>query len=162
MGVASSGLNAARAQRGHLNRGAPVFSLRRANTTNITRAFVHYLSFYGNTREAMTFYKICHGSGAKLTLQTFGEAHNGGHDGADRIIHARLSQGTMVLMASDTMPGMPFVIGNNVWITQECESVEEIERLFAAFSGGGQILMPLADQFWGAKFGMLVDKYGIN
>ena len=126
------------------------------------RAFIPYLNFDGNTREVMTFYRNCFGDSSELTLQTFGEAHSGGHEGADRIMHARLSGGTMVLMASDTMPGMPFVVGNNVWITQDCESVDEIERLFAAFSDGGQILMPLADQFWGARFGMLIDKYQPN
>ena len=126
------------------------------------RAFIPYLNFDGNTREAMTFYKNCHGPNAELFLQTFGEAHSGGPDIADGIMHARLSGGTMVLMASDMMPGMPFIRGNNVWITQDCESVEEIERLFAAFSEGGRVAMPLADQFWGARFGMLTDKFGIN
>ena len=43
------------------------------------RACIPYLNFDGNAREAMTFYKNCQGSGAELTLQTFGEAHSGGH-----------------------------------------------------------------------------------
>ena len=43
------------------------------------RACIPYLNFDGNAREAMTFYKNCQGSGAELTLQTFGEAHSHGH-----------------------------------------------------------------------------------
>ena len=27
---------------------------------------------------------------------------------------------------------------------------------------GGTVMMPLADAFWGAYFGMLTDKFGIN
>ena len=67
-----------------------------------------------------------------------------------------------MLMASDTMPGMPYTQGNNVYVNVDCESVAEIERIFAAMSEGGKVTMPLADQFWGARFGMLVDKFGLH
>jgi len=33
---------------------------------------------------------------------------------------------------------------------------------FDALSAGGKITMPLQDTFWGAKFGMLVDAYGVS
>lgn len=125
------------------------------------KAFIPYINFDGNAREAMTFYQQC--LGAELTVQTFGETGATFPGAADKVMHARLatSRGA-VLMASDTMPDVPYTVGNNVWVTQDCDSVEEIDRIFAAFSAGGQVLMPLADQFWGAKFGMLTDKYGIN
>ena len=58
--------------------------------------------------------------------------------------------------------GMPITVGNNVWVNQDCKSVDEIERLFAALARGGKDVMPLADQFWGARFGMLTDKFGIT
>jgi PhnB protein len=29
-------------------------------------------------------------------------------------------------------------------------------------SRGGKITMPLEDTFWGARFGMLTDKFGVN
>jgi len=125
------------------------------------KAFIPYLNFDGNAREAMTFYQQC--LGADLTLQAFGEA-GAPFPGSEKLImHARLStQAGAVIMASDSMPHVPLVLGNNVWVTQDCDSIEEIERLFAAFGEGGSVMMPLADQFWGARFGMLTDKYGIN
>ncbi|MEP6835406.1 MAG: VOC family protein [Gemmatimonas sp.] len=126
------------------------------------RAFTPYLNFDGNTREVMTFYQQCLGDGAALEIQTFGQAKHGGPEMAERVMHAKLTSGTMSLMASDTMENHRLFVGNNVWITQECESVEEIERVFAAFSAGGKVMMPLENQFWGARFGMTVDKYGIN
>ena len=43
-----------------------------------------------------------------------------------------------------------------------CESDEEIERLFKSLSDGGTVIMPVADQFWGAKFGMLKDRYNVH
>ncbi len=38
----------------------------------------------------------------------------------------------------------------------------EQERVFNALSEGGQVSMPLQDTFWGARFGMLADKFGVN
>ena len=40
--------------------------------------------------------------------------------------------------------------------------VDEIDKAFANMSQGGKVVMPLADQFWGAKFGMLIDKFGMH
>jgi PhnB protein len=80
----------------------------------------------------------------------------------DQTMHAFLKTGDIVIMASDSMPGMELVAGNNVWININCESDEEIERLFKAMGEGGKVVMPLADQFWGAKFGMLNDRYGMH
>ena len=81
----------------------------------------------------------------------------------DRIMHARLAKGpTPILMASDTMPGMPFQQGNNFWISLNCESVQEIEKLFTALGDKGKVTMPLQETFWAARFGMLTDQFGIH
>jgi PhnB protein len=60
------------------------------------------------------------------------------------------------------MPGMKVALGDNVQINIQCESNDEIERFFAGLSEGGKVKLPLQDMFWGAKFGMLTDKYGIH
>ena len=120
-----------------------------------------YLNFDGTTREAMQFYARV--LGAELQIQSFGDVGMADKpEMKDRTMHASLQKGDVVIMASDTMPGMPFVPGNNVWININCESDEEIERLFKALGEGGTEIMPLADQFWGAKFGMLRDRHGIH
>jgi PhnB protein len=36
----------------------------------------------------------------------------------------------------------------------------ESDRLFAALSAGGEVTMPMEDQFWGDYFGACIDKYG--
>ena len=51
--------------------------------------------------------------------------------------------------------------GDNVQVAIDCDSVEEIDRLFAAFSQGARIRLPLDTMFWGARFGMLTDRFGI-
>ena len=121
-----------------------------------------YLMFEGNCRDAMQFYSKC--LEAKLDLMTFAEARAFDYPAAakDRVIHAKLTRGTVFLMASDTMPGMPCQQGTNFSVSIDCESAEEIERLFSALGEKGTVTMPLSDAFWGARFGMLTDQFGIN
>ncbi|MGZ4038815.1 MAG: VOC family protein, partial [Bacteroidia bacterium] len=38
----------------------------------------------------------------------------------------------------------------------------DADRLFNALSAGGHILMPIGKTFWGAYFGMFIDRFGIN
>jgi PhnB protein len=124
--------------------------------------FVTYLNFDGNCREVMTFYAKC--LGGELTLMPFSEMP-GSHppEAKDRIAHARVTKGsTPVLMASDTMPGSPFHPAAGFSISVNCESPHEIDGLFTALGEGGKVGMPLANQFWGARFGMLTDKFGIH
>ncbi len=130
-------------------------------TEDFMKAVTTYLTFDGNCREAMTFYGNC--LGADLHAMPFSDMPgNVPAQAKDRIMHARLIKGTTLLMASDSMPGMPFQQGNNFSVSVECESLEEIERLFAAIGENGAIKMPLQDVFWGARFGMLTDRFGIN
>lgn len=125
------------------------------------KAFQPYLNFDGDTREAMTFYSAC--VGGVLTMQTFGELDpNTPAESKNRIMHARLEKDSGVIMASDTMVGMPFHRGTNFWINVDCSSIDEQTQMFNALSEGGKVVMPLADQFWGARFGMLQDKFGTS
>ena len=50
----------------------------------------------------------------------------------NRVVHARITYGSTMLMVSDTMHGAPFTPGNNVWVSIECESLEKVERIFPA------------------------------
>lgn len=72
--------------------------------------------------------------------------------------------GGHVLMATDAPESMDFkmVHGNNMHINVEPESREETDRLFKELSQGGNVTMPLEDMFFGAYYGSLTDKYGIN
>jgi PhnB protein len=83
-------------------------------------------------------------------------------DSRDRIMHARLRNGAAALMASDVMPGMQFQQGNAFWIMVPCESAQQINRLFTAFSENGKVSMPLQETFWAASYGALTDQFGVN
>lgn len=125
---------------------------------------VTYLNFDGNCREAMQFYASC--LGAELSLMPFsdipGPTPPGAEQAKDRIMHARLSKGSAVLMASDTMPGRTSTQGNNFSVSFQPDGLDELEKVFAAFSAKGKVTMPLADMFWGARFGSIKDQFGVN
>ena len=67
-------------------------------------------------------------------------------------------------MGTDTLDSMGQKLekGNNVSLCITPESKEEGERIFKGLSQGGQVVMPYEKAFWGAYFGMLTDKFGIQ
>src|ERR1041385_2373279 len=123
------------------------------------KAINPYLNFDGRTREAMEFYAKA--LGAKLEIMTNKESGMPG-PGEDRIMHAKLGSGATVIMASDSQQGMPVNMGNNVWISVAGSAVAEQDKPFSGISDGGTVVMPLAEQFWGARFGMVKDKFGLG
>jgi PhnB protein len=72
--------------------------------------------------------------------------------------------GGHMLMGTDALESMghKLTFGNNVSINLEPDTRVETERLFQALAAGGNVTMPLMDMFWGAYFGTLVDKYGVQ
>ena len=125
------------------------------------KALTAYLTFDGNTRDAMTFYRQC--LGGELSMQTFKEAMPGGpKEIDDKIIHARLEHGGVTIMASDPAPGTSVRQGNNFSLCIDCDDNEEFEKLFGLLGAGGTVTMKPQDTFWGARFGMLTDRFGVG
>jgi PhnB protein len=125
---------------------------------------ITYLNFDGNCREAMTFYGRCLAGEPNFTPFSAGppEVSAQAKNAPDRILHAELTSEPVVLMASDTLPGMDFQQGNNFSICLDCESQAEMDKVFTALSENGEVTMPIHDAFWGGRFGMLTDQYGIS
>ena len=123
-----------------------------------------YLVFNGTCRQAMQFYAKC--LGGDLQLMPFSEAPKEmcppGAASKDLIMHARLTKGDAVIMASDGQPGQPLKIGDNFSVSLLCDSVPEIERIYGAFREGGKVTMELGETFWAVRFGMLTDRFGVN
>lgn len=127
-----------------------------------------YLNFGGNCEAAFNFYKSIFG-GEFTDFQRFNEVPGESGDElpageGEWIMHVALpiGQGT-VLMGSDRTSRMgEVIIGNNVQISIQTDSDAETKRLFNGLSAGGQVTMPLEETFWGARFGMCVDKFGIH
>ena len=120
-----------------------------------------YLTFAGNCTEAMNFYKEA--LDGELELLPFdGSPVEVPEDYKHKVLHATLRFGYGVLMASDGMPDQEITLGNACHLSIAAISEEDGERYFKNLSEGGQIVMPYEKTFWGAKFGMCIDKFGIN
>ena len=124
-----------------------------------------YLSFDGNCREAMNFYKSIFGGEFEGGLKTF--ADGGKHmkckpEDADRIMHVHLKTSNFSIMASDIKGAeFPFIPGNNITMSLSIDE-DKAESFFNSLCEKGNAIMPFADVFWGGKFGMLVDQFGIQ
>lgn len=122
-----------------------------------------YLIFNGNCRAAFTFYEQAL-QGKLEAMMSFGESPAAGHVPQEHhglIIHARLAVGDQAIMASDTTPDRPTKGFDGCSVSLNVDSIKEAERVFNALAVGGSITMPLDQTFWAARFGMLVDQFGV-
>jgi PhnB protein len=120
-----------------------------------------YLTFNGNCREAMTFYRDC--LGGELNFQTIGESPLSDKmptQMKDCILHATLTNDRLILLGSDMVGEKGLVKGNAVSLSLNCSSEEEIQSWYTKLSNAGFQNHPLENSFWGALFGDLTDKFG--
>lgn len=124
-----------------------------------------YLNFNGDTEQAFNFYRSVFG-GEFVTLQRFKDTPGGDQlppAEQQKIMHVALPVGGNILMGTDVGASMPHAIfGTNFSISVSPENEDEAHRLFNGLSEGGKVTMPLEKMFWGALFGMLTDKFGIQ
>jgi PhnB protein len=126
-----------------------------------------YLNFMGNTEEAFNFYKSAFGGEFSMFQRFIDTPHGAQMPAADqqKIMHVSLpiGGGTMI-MATDTLEsmGQSLTMGNNFSIAIEPDSLEEGTKIFNALAAGGNISMPIEKMFWGAYYGMVTDKFGVQ
>ncbi|MEY3398803.1 MAG: hypothetical protein RL220_1397 [Bacteroidota bacterium] len=130
-----------------------------------------YVNFPGNTEQAFAFYKTVFGTDYINGLTRFGDlppspdSPPASESVRNMILHVELPLlGNHVLMGTDAPAEMGFSVvkGNNMHINLEPDSKTEADRIFNALAEGGEITMPIQDMFWGAYFGSVTDKFGIN
>jgi PhnB protein len=123
------------------------------------------LLFDGQTEEAFNFYKSVFG-GEFSNVQRMSDLPSPTEipeSELNKILHMSLPIGESILMGMDLPAGRGTVNkGNNTFITLNTSSEEETDELFKKLSDGANIMMPVEKQFWGAYFGMLTDKFGIQ
>ena len=121
-----------------------------------------YLMFNGDCREAFEFYARSLGGRIEM-MQTHGDSPAKGHtppDWHDKVLHARLTAGDVVLMGSDAPPGRKET-PQGLWVSLDVEKAADARRIFDAFADGGQVRMPFDKTFWAAGgFGMVIDRFG--
>jgi PhnB protein len=120
-----------------------------------------YISFDGNARDAMEFYRDVFGG--ELAINTFGEFGEPDAPGSDKVMHSMLeTDAGFTLMASDTPPGMEYNPGTNISVSLSGDDGDELRGYWEKLSGSGDVTVPLEKQMWGDEFGSCVDRFGIS
>ncbi len=121
-----------------------------------------YLHFTGRAEEAMNFYVKALG-GKVLMVQRYGDSPMPSEESQkDKLMHGRMEFDGNVVMLSDVFHGEEVSSNGNVQMSVEVESIDRINDVFKKMSEGGKVTMELQDMFWGARFGMLEDKFGVR
>lgn len=123
-----------------------------------------YLMFNGNCEEALKFYARALDGEIKDLMRFEGSPVESMATEGDkqRVMHSHFVAKELMFMASDTGEGGPILNPNGmVHLSINFDSAAQQEKVFNALSEGGVAGMPLQDTFWGARFGMVTDKFGI-
>jgi len=81
-------------------------------------------------------------------------------DWQDKVMHGSLTVGEQVLMGGDVSPDR-YEEPRGFSLSLQITSTTEAERIFHELGRDGRVVMPLEKTFWAARFGMLVDRFGI-
>ena len=120
-----------------------------------------YITFNGQCEAAFKFYEKCLGGKIEAMMTHAGTPaeQQVPSEWRNKILHARLTVGDQVLMASDAPPER-YEKPQGFSVSLNIDNVGEAERIFRALSENGKVHMPMQQTFWAARFGMCVDRSG--
>ncbi|MGF1538569.1 MAG: VOC family protein [Elainellaceae cyanobacterium] len=121
-----------------------------------------YLYFDGSCEAAFKFYEQCLGGKLEFTFPYKGSPMEAEvpADWHNKIMHAEFKLGDRILMGADAMPGQ-YEVPQGTSIMLAIDDVEEAERTFEALAQNGTVQMAIQETFWAARFGVLVDQFGV-
>ena len=121
-----------------------------------------YLSFKGDCEAAFKCYESCL-DGQRLDIFRYAGTPLAAQvpaDWGDKVMHGSLTVGDQVLMGGDVAPGS-YQQPKGFTLSIQIKSTAEAERIFHELGNDGTVVLPLEKTFWAARFGMLVDRFGI-
>lgn len=122
-----------------------------------------YLFFNGTAADAVGFYeKAIEAKVVRISRYSDTPGDNVPAEHANKVMHAHLDAGGGTLLLSDGIMGPPNTHGDGMCVCLQYDGRADVDRHFAALSEGGTVLEPLQDTFWGARFGLLVDRFGVH
>lgn len=121
-----------------------------------------YLSFRGQCEEAFKCYEVTLGGRVGAIFRYAGTplASQVPADWQNKVMHGSLSIGDQELMAGDVAPER-YEEPKGFSLSLQMKDTSEAERVFDELAKNGRIVVPLEKTFWAARFGMLVDRFGV-
>jgi PhnB protein len=125
-----------------------------------------YLFFDGRCEEALDFYRSAVGAEVQM-LMRIKDAPEPPQPGTcppaagEKILHAAFKVGDALILASDgECKGKPSFHGFSLALS--FTDAGAVERAFNGLAAGGRVNMPLAKTYFSERFGMLVDRFGVQ
>ena len=112
-----------------------------------------------DAEEAMNFYVSLFDDSKIVDLVRW-EAGGPGKEGT--IMSARFILSGKAYICSDSPPVHAWDFSPAVSNFVDCKSESELDKLYAALSEGGQVMMPAGNYGFSQKFGWVQDKFGIS
>lgn len=103
--------------------------------------------------QAIDFYRRAFGAEELMRLPMPGDP--------DKLMHAALRIGDSIVMLADFFPGCPGAteVGDSP-VTIHLYVADADATMATAVAAGAEVTMPLADMFWGDRYGQIRDPFG--
>ena len=120
-----------------------------------------YVNYAGRCAEAFHFYEKH--LGATITMMMTHDQMPGSSplppDWGHAVLHARVRIGATELLGADIPNAQPM---RSAYLSLLVESDAEAERIYAALSESGEVLMKMEETFFASRFGQVRDQFGVN
>jgi predicted 3-demethylubiquinone-9 3-methyltransferase (glyoxalase superfamily) len=117
------------------------------------------LMFTGQAEEAMAFYGGLFDDFEIEFLQRYGADYPGPEG---QVVHARFRLAGQSFLAMDSAVPQDSQFNPRISFCVTCASEAEIDRLFAALSAQGEVLMALDRYPFAAKYAWVQDRFGVS
>lgn len=128
-----------------------------------------YLYFKGNCEKAFDFYRSVFGGDFQF-MGRYRDIPQKARDNFpyctdEQIMHVALPiSNETILMGADLVHSKDEIpeskTGFSLYVSTDNE--EEADRIFNALSGEGDVIVPIAHQFWGSYYGLCTDQFGVS
>lgn len=120
-----------------------------------------YVNFRGKCAEACRYYEKHLGAkiGMMMTHAQSPDQSQVSPEWKDAVLHARISLGEAEVWAADIPNAAPM---RSAYLTLRTDNDSDAERVFSSLSDGGEVLMPMREEFFASRFGQVRDRFGIN
>ena len=125
----------------------------------MARTVTPFLMFYGVAEEAMMFYVSLFNGSEVRNVERYGPGEQGA-EGSIKIADFTVDGQHFRCIDSPVKHAFSFTPSISIFV--DCEDEAELDRVFKELSAGGEVLMPVGDYGFSAKFGWVNDRFGVS
>jgi PhnB protein len=122
-----------------------------------------YVNFNGQCEAAFKFYERCLDGQLGGIFRYAGTSLAGQVPAGwqDKVMHASVTIGGQTLLGADVAPDR-YEEPKGFSLSLQMSKTTDADRIFQMLAKGGAVVMPLEKTFWAARFGVLIDRFGIR